>query len=312
MHPDFLCIGAQKAGTTWLHRNLGLHPDVWLPPVKEIQYFDRASGLPLILQACHPRESGMRDWVWRGLRRRLTPNAGHAAPTYGRNVEIPARMGEEQMQDGWQAAWYLRLMLLPRGDKWYTSLFAPAGNRLTGDVTPYYANLPPERIACIHTLLPEARIIYLLRDPIDRLWSQAGMEQVRRNPAKTELPERIVLALLDKDLSAGLSDYAGNLERWSSCYPVDQILVGFYDQLAEDPVGLLQDVHRFLGLKTNMDLVPAGVRERHNAGRDSSVPDRLARIMARAFHDQVCRLDRQLGSPYTARWLARIEGLLNG
>src|SRR3984957_2732032 len=39
--PDFLCIGAQKAGTTWLHKMLGQHPGAWLPPIKEIHYFDR-------------------------------------------------------------------------------------------------------------------------------------------------------------------------------------------------------------------------------------------------------------------------------
>jgi hypothetical protein len=31
--PDFLGIGAQKAGTTWLHHNLRSHPDIWPPPV---------------------------------------------------------------------------------------------------------------------------------------------------------------------------------------------------------------------------------------------------------------------------------------
>ena len=38
--PSFLCIGAQKAGTTWLHAQLRSHPKVWLPPIKELHYFD--------------------------------------------------------------------------------------------------------------------------------------------------------------------------------------------------------------------------------------------------------------------------------
>lgn len=36
----FMCIGAQKSGTTWLHRQLRNHPQIWLPPVKELHYFD--------------------------------------------------------------------------------------------------------------------------------------------------------------------------------------------------------------------------------------------------------------------------------
>ena len=41
--PDFLCVGAQKAGTSWLFHQLTLHPDFWMPPVKEVHYFDSLS-----------------------------------------------------------------------------------------------------------------------------------------------------------------------------------------------------------------------------------------------------------------------------
>jgi hypothetical protein len=34
--PDFIGIGAQKAGTTWLGHNLQLHPDVWMPRNREL------------------------------------------------------------------------------------------------------------------------------------------------------------------------------------------------------------------------------------------------------------------------------------
>src|SRR5438270_8769299 len=39
--PDFCCIGAQKAGTGWLYEQLRSHPDFWMPPMKELHYFDR-------------------------------------------------------------------------------------------------------------------------------------------------------------------------------------------------------------------------------------------------------------------------------
>ncbi|MGD1948605.1 MAG: hypothetical protein ACFB14_03045 [Leptolyngbyaceae cyanobacterium] len=43
---DFLGIGAQKAGTTWLWSILKTHPDVWIPPKKELHYFDRSPTYP--------------------------------------------------------------------------------------------------------------------------------------------------------------------------------------------------------------------------------------------------------------------------
>jgi hypothetical protein len=45
--PEFLGIGAQKAGTTWLFENLRHHPDLFLPPVKEVHYFDVDYRRPL-------------------------------------------------------------------------------------------------------------------------------------------------------------------------------------------------------------------------------------------------------------------------
>ncbi|MEA2768588.1 MAG: hypothetical protein QOD93_1550 [Acetobacteraceae bacterium] len=45
--PDFLGIGAVKAGTTWLHRTLYQHPEVYLPATKPVRYFDRHIAKPI-------------------------------------------------------------------------------------------------------------------------------------------------------------------------------------------------------------------------------------------------------------------------
>ncbi len=52
MFPDFLGIGAQKSGTTWLYQNLAAHPQVWMPPVKELHYLDhKPQSLPVRLMS---------------------------------------------------------------------------------------------------------------------------------------------------------------------------------------------------------------------------------------------------------------------
>src|SRR5436190_21080882 len=43
VQPDFLCVGAQKGGTSWLYQQLAAHPDFWMPPIKELHYFDKLS-----------------------------------------------------------------------------------------------------------------------------------------------------------------------------------------------------------------------------------------------------------------------------
>lgn len=46
IYPDFLCIGAARAATTWLHRSLSHHPEIFLPRIKETHFFDEAPVQP--------------------------------------------------------------------------------------------------------------------------------------------------------------------------------------------------------------------------------------------------------------------------
>ena len=68
--PDFLGIGAQKAGTTWLHANLAKHPGVMMPKRKELHYFNRE---PRILMSLYKAK-------FRGASGRM---AGEITPAYG-------------------------------------------------------------------------------------------------------------------------------------------------------------------------------------------------------------------------------------
>ena len=82
MKPNFLVIGAPRSGTTWIARNLMVHPDVFIPRAKEVHYFDRhfdrgddfysgffhsAAGAPLIgdvtpdYLACEPCPARIRE-----------------------------------------------------------------------------------------------------------------------------------------------------------------------------------------------------------------------------------------------------------
>src|SRR6266478_1414402 len=56
--PDFLCIGAHKGGTTWLYQQLDSHPDFWMPPIKELHYFDQLSR---VQRTAPPRCRDERD-----------------------------------------------------------------------------------------------------------------------------------------------------------------------------------------------------------------------------------------------------------
>ncbi|MFH1177822.1 MAG: sulfotransferase domain-containing protein [Acidobacteriota bacterium] len=157
-------------------------------------------------------------------------------------------------------------MLLPRTDGWYRSLFAPAGDRLCGETIPEYARMNEAGVARIRRVAPDARIIYLLRNPIDRAWSQAAMHFDKTRDAD-------LAGVSDEDLFDFFEDgsvrrngeYMRTLDLWERHFSPDRIFIGFFDRLRDDPAGLFADVCRFLGAKTSPDSLPAGLEAPRNA-----------------------------------------------
>src|SRR5688572_27496585 len=70
--PDFLSIGMQKTGTGWLYEQLGHHPDIWLPPVKELHYLNNRIDREAI-QSKLDRHTPLNKLNERRARRNLWP-----------------------------------------------------------------------------------------------------------------------------------------------------------------------------------------------------------------------------------------------
>lgn len=88
--PDFVIIGAQKGGTTFLYKLLQLHPNVQVSGDKEIRYFDLHFDQP-----CHWYRSHFRSWPYRWYARHLRQHTfltGEASPSYMYYPHVPARM----------------------------------------------------------------------------------------------------------------------------------------------------------------------------------------------------------------------------
>src|SRR4051812_22158754 len=160
MFPSFLCIGAQKAGTTWLHDNLSRQPRIWLPPVKEIHFLDHSQpsvlGLLFDPRTHHKLARGY-------FRTALASSIGRGRPSSDLGYAAKLAFGR-------------------RDWNWYESLFPADPSLVTGEVCPGYARLSQDVIETIVARNGKIRIIYLLRDPIDRAWSALAMH-FRKNGA---------------------------------------------------------------------------------------------------------------------------------
>jgi hypothetical protein len=197
--PDFLVLGAQKAGTTALYEYLRRHPQITGPSWKEVSFFDR-------------------HWA--------------------------------------------------RGESWYRGNFpnlARTRGKLVGEASPSYVFHPlaPQRV---RELLPEARLLVLVRNPVDRALSQYNHEvALGREP----LPFEEALDAEEERLSGeaermaadpryfsrewwshtykARGRYAEQIERWLAVFPREQLLVLPSDDLGSESARAHAQVLEFLG-----------------------------------------------------------------
>jgi hypothetical protein len=207
-----------------------------------------------------------------------------------------------------------------RGLRWYRGHFptmawarvtgARTGHpALTGESSPYYMFHPlaPERIAAT---LPGARLLVLLRDPVDRAYSQFHHERSRGNESlgfEDALEHEAARLEGEEDrirrepgyvsfshqhhsyLSRGR--YADQLETVFAAIPRDHVAVVVSERLFAEPETVESEVLDFLGLPPASDR-PHG---RHNAGRYDEMPPALRRRLADHFAEPNHRLAAMLG-----------------
>ena len=279
MFPDFIGIGAQKAGTTWLHRNLQAHPQLYMPR-KEVHYFDRK-----IRDRTNPvsRFFGKRDIdvQWRRQVRRTAMQL----------VRKPS------LRD---LVWNFNYYMKPYNDRWYSSVFEPKDGRVAGEITPAYSALDRERVAHVHDLVPDAKIIFMMRNPIERPWSAMDMRLRIRGQEVHEVKDRKFYRRFDNKGSRLRTDYLGTLERWGAFYPEEQIFVGFLEDVRFFPQELLRSLYSFLGVDPSFE--HGHVTRKVHPGQQDTIPTRFAVHLAHAYHEQIKALDERFGG-YASFWL---------
>jgi hypothetical protein len=281
--PDFLCIGAQKAGTTWLHENLIQHPGVWLPPVKELHVLDHAPP-PLF--------------------KRLFGKASHhrLAREHLREVVVGCKAEAGARSLAWHIAFG------KRDRAWYNKLFIYADGRAAGEICPGYARLDEPVIADLAARYPHLKIIYLLRDPVDRAWSSVAMH-FRKGGAGlvTGQDSKSIMAQLRKPKSFAHCTYRRNIEAWSRHFPQEQMYFGFFERIRREPDAYLGEILDFLGVPGNFS--PRNASEPVNQGKGEKIETGLERDIAALLLPEAQYLHQRFANAYTSRWLEHAQQL---
>lgn len=158
----------------------------------------------------------------------------------------------------------------------YLELFSNSRNeRIRGEASTGYLHTPgvAERI---RHYVPEAKLMAILRNPVDRAYSaflharRNGFEPISDFEQAVEAePERVKNRWIGLTLYTTVGMYAEQLERYLAVFPSEQIRVYLYEDLVRDPIPLTQDAFRFLEVD---DTFESNVATRYNAGRSVRSP----------------------------------------
>jgi hypothetical protein len=283
-----------------LAKNLSSHPDVWTPPVKELHYFDRRVGEPSFgaplarLLARQQHADDWYPWVWQ--------------------YQLKMRLGvHRKWLDPANLSWDLRFFARSPSDRWYASLFDDGEGKTTGEVTPQYSILEDDGVARIHRLMPDARIIFLIRNPVERLYA-ASVWRLHLLIARGRLKVQDLEATTEQQLFEGFDDpeiisetsYLRILQKWQRFYPADQIFVGFLEDIHFHPIRLLRNIYRFLGVDPSH--AHRALKRRVNARSPQQMPASAATHLARRYHEDLQHLSERFGG-YASFWLYCAETL---
>jgi predicted nucleic acid-binding Zn-ribbon protein len=186
---------------------------------------------------------------------------------------------------------------------YYAQFQNPFGAFWRGEASPSYFILPSSAIAAIREELPSAKLIVLLRDPGERLWSHARhsfmyKEGWFRSSTAWRIEEvseaEWYHALLHPVIRA-YDDYAGPLARWAEHFPAEQILMLTSEMIGAEPERAAQEIYDFLGLPKPASDSPF-LRNRPNAGPQVVLPDCVAELLLALTTASRSRLEAALPS----------------
>ncbi len=200
--PDFIVIGAMKAGTTTLFEYLTKHPDVFMCDPKEPQFFSRNK-------------------------------------------------------------------VFDKGEKWYRTLFSDKQeNQICGEASTCYSRAPHFEDAAgrMAEMIPDAKLIYILRHPVERAYSHYKWNAQQYHMHRTEVVQTFEEALEATSEFVDSSNYMLQIENYLKHYDREKLLVLTLDDLKSQPAEVLNACQDFLEIP-KIDLTAEGqIRANEHGG----------------------------------------------
>lgn len=224
----FLGIGAQKAGTSWLHAMLARHPGICFPAGKELHFWNHPHGAAAV-------------------------------------------------------AHYLGKFVDP--------------TRAEGEITPAYALLNTDRVGEIRAAVPQLRLIYIIRNPMERAWSSALMALRRAELEPDEASDQWFIDHFRSRGSLGRGDYETCIRTWRGVFGDDALLILRFEDITLAPERLLARCFEHIGVLPvpESEMAAWGVHERVFEGLRYPLRARLRPVLRELYAARTESLGEYLG-----------------
>lgn len=186
----------------------------------------------------------------------------------------------------------------------YLSRFADVA-AIAGEITPSYAALPSSVVQEIHACNPQLRLIYLIRNPIDRAWSSALMALQRAQMTIDEASDAWFSDHFHSAASLKRGDYQACLQTWRTIFPNEQLLILRFEQIITEPEFLLNRCFQHLGVAPvdPEQLRQQGCHEPVFTGPGHRLRSTLKPVLWALYQERIRQLAQYLGMDLSA-WLS--------
>lgn len=276
----FVGIGAAKCGTTWISDYLRRHPSVFMPAHKEMHVFNALFG----------------------------PKAGQRAGAQMRLLRAAMEKGKERQIRDRALCWAMLEDITL-----YKDFFEKYRKNLPvyGEITPAYSGIGRSGFQAIHGLFPEAKLIFSMRNPVDRLWSDVKHQvQLSNSLRRSEPRDPLVVMeqhLERRSLFLSRGDYAATLEAAEAVFARERIFLLCSEHLfgPEGPsvIRALTDFLEVEPRKPNLRRVVNKATDR------TRLPDDLRHKAVVALEPVYRWAEERLGDRMPDRWRAEMEVL---
>lgn len=225
MKPNLFVVGAAKSGTSTLHAILNTHPDIYMSPIKEPHFFSKD----------------------------INPGRFYGNFRNANNFDAEDYFGNDLLMP-------LHAAFI-RDEKQYLALFRETtGQKYRGEASPSYlfSKMAPQEIV---SFCKDAKIIIILRDPVERIISHYQMDVMDGMQKEINIYEGVMQDYKQKEKGWGishlyveLSQYKDQVQQYLKLFGPSNVLLLDFDLLKSNPEKLFEKISIFLEIPDNFDL----------------------------------------------------------